>query len=103
MMQQILRRKVYADGRAKESLCSVTKTFSHTIKQLLYQNHKIFALCNIEGELARTQPIFCGTDAVTVSIDLRHRFLTIETFSTMFWLSAEKKFRGKYNRPLFLK
>ena len=57
MMRQILRQKkfchaTYADGRATESLCSATKTFSHTIKQLLHQYHKLLALCNIKGELA---------------------------------------------------
>ena len=44
----------YADGRATESLCSATRTFSHTIKQLLHQYHKYW-LC----------PIFCVIDAIT--------------------------------------
>ena len=47
----------YADGRAKESLCSTTKTFTDTIKQLLHQYHKILALCNIRGELASWFPL----------------------------------------------
>ena len=48
IMQHILRpkefrRTTYADGRATESLGSATKTFSHTIKQLLHQYHNIMA------------------------------------------------------------
>ena len=60
--------------RATESLCSTTKTFSHTIKQLLHQYHKILALCNIKGDLVLleycTQPIFCGIDAITDNYDI---------------------------------
>ena len=37
--------------RSTESLRTVTKNFSHTIKQLFHQYHKILALCNIKGEL----------------------------------------------------
>ena len=54
MMQQIFCRTTHADGRETESLCSATKTFSHTIKQLLYQYNKILTLCNIKRELARS-------------------------------------------------
>ena len=45
-------RTAYTDDRAKESLSSATKTFSHTIKQLLHQYHKILAWCNIAGQFA---------------------------------------------------
>ena len=45
-------RATYDDCRATESLRTVTKNFSHTIKQLFHQYHKILALCNIKGELA---------------------------------------------------
>ena len=65
-------RATYADGRATESLYGATKTFSHMIKQLLHQYHKILDLCNIKGALARPfslniarKPIFCGIDAIT--------------------------------------
>ena len=41
MMRQILQQNfcltTYADGGTTESLCSVTKAFSHTIKQSLHQ------------------------------------------------------------------
>ena len=45
-------RATYDDCRATESLYSATKNFSHMIKQLLHQYHKILALSNIKGELA---------------------------------------------------
>ena len=44
-------RATSVHGRATKSLFCATKIFSHTIKQLLYQCHKILGLCNIEGEL----------------------------------------------------
>ena len=69
IMRQILRQKILsrdiADGRATESLCSATKTFSHTIKQLLHQYHKVLALCKLVLLEYCTQPIFCGIDAIT--------------------------------------
>ena len=42
----------YADGGITESLCSATKAFRHTIKQLLHQYHKVIAMCNNKGEIA---------------------------------------------------
>ena len=47
-------RTTYADGGGTESLCSATKPFSKTIKQLLHQYLKILTLCNIKGELANS-------------------------------------------------
>ena len=44
-------RSIYDDCRSTESLCTV-KNFSHPIKQLFHQYHKILALYNIKGELA---------------------------------------------------
>ena len=47
-----INRETYDDCHATESLRTVTKNFTHTIKQLFHQYHKILALCNIKGELA---------------------------------------------------
>ena len=56
-----------------DKYCTISeKPFSHTIKQLLHQYHKILALCNIKRRTRKlvlleycTQPIFCGIDAIT--------------------------------------
>ena len=72
-MRQILREKTtYADCRATESLCSETKTFSHTIKQLCYQYHKTLDFYNIKGVPLEycTQPVFCGINAITGKSDM---------------------------------
>ena len=51
------RRAIYIHGRATKSLFCATKIFSHTIKQLLHQCHKILPLYNIKGELTRSLPL----------------------------------------------
>ena len=52
LQQKNICRATYDDCRATESLRTVTKNFSRTIKQLFHQHHKILALFNIKGELA---------------------------------------------------
>ena len=53
-MRQSLLQKGFVAGYMSivAQLCSVKKHFSHTIKQLLPQYHKILALCNIKGDHA---------------------------------------------------
>ena len=55
MMRQILRQIAYVHDHATKSLFCTTKIFSHMMKLLLHQCHKILALCNIKIELAGQQ------------------------------------------------
>ena len=77
-MRQILRQKnccaTYANDRATESWCSTTKTFSHTIKQLLHQYHK-------ENELAtcHLSLVTCHLSLVTCHLPLATCHLPLVT------------------------
>ena len=60
----------FTNCRPTELLYSATKIVSHTIKQLLSQNHKILALCNVEIYRRYHDVAYCIADVSLTRLNL---------------------------------
>ena len=87
-------RATYVQGRTTKSLFRATKIFSHTIKQLLHQCHKILALCNITGELASSFSLNIAHSQYFVILmqELINILSSVNifTFLAFFWTNVSK-------------